>query len=337
MPEPLLSIRNLQTRFLMEEYTVRAVDGLSYDLRAGETLAIVGESGSGKSVHALSILQLLPRPPAEIAGGEILYRGRDLLRLDENEVRKLRGNHIAMIFQEPMTSLNPVLPIGEQIAEAVRLHQGKTPEAAQERAIELLQKVGIPAPAKRIHDYPHQFSGGMRQRVMIAIALSCDPDILIADEPTTALDVTIQAQILELMKELQQELRMALVLITHNIGVVAGMADHAVVMYAGRAVEKARVEEIFASPQHPYTRALLQSVPSIFTRKDRLATIQGQPPDLSLPSTGCPFAPRCPQVQERCRTADPPEFMLKGERMSNCWIAEDAAESERPRRRAAAV
>ncbi|MBI3299144.1 MAG: ABC transporter ATP-binding protein [Elusimicrobia bacterium] len=330
MTEPILSVRGLKTEFVTPDYRVVAVDGLSYDLHAGRTLAVVGESGSGKSVHALSILRLLPVPPARITAGEVLYRGRDLLKLPEAELRRLRGDRLAMIFQEPMTSLNPVMRVGEQIAESVALHKGASDAAAAARAVELLGKVGIPAPEKRARDYPHQFSGGMRQRAMIAMALACDPDILIADEPTTALDVTIQAQILELMKALQREFKMAMVLITHNIGVVAEMADDVVVMYAGRAVEKASVHEVFKTPAHPYTRALLGSVPSIYTRKERLAAIAGQPPDLAAPRAGCPFAPRCAEALERCAAEDPPPFPLPGGRMSNCWLVEGKTPAAAP-------
>ena len=336
MAQPILSVRNLRTQFQTEDYLVRAVDGLSYDLRAGETLAVVGESGSGKSVHALSILRLLQMPPARIVAGEVLFHGRDLLKMRPREIRKIRGNRIGMVFQEPMTSLNPVMRIGDQIAEAVIVHQRLSPADAEAKAVSLLKKVGIPGAESRIRDYPHQFSGGMRQRVMIAIALSCEPDILIADEPTTALDVTIQAQILELIKELQKELKMALILITHNIGVVAEMADDVVVMYAGRAIEKAPVGEIFGRPRHPYTQALMNSVPSIYTRKDRLTAIKGQPPELSKKFVGCPFAPRCPEVLERCRHEDPPEFLLRGGHMSNCWLCKDSAEQERHRFKSAA-
>jgi oligopeptide/dipeptide ABC transporter ATP-binding protein len=331
MSQPILSVRSLQTEFQTEDYTVRAVDGLSYDLHPGKTLAIVGESGSGKSVHALSILQLLPMPPARIAGGEIVFNGKDLLKTDNKAMRSIRGNKIAMIFQEPMTSLNPVMRVGDQLAEATMLHQGLSKEKAWDKAVSLLKKVGIPAAEKRIRDYPHQFSGGMRQRAMIAMALSCEPDILIADEPTTALDVTIQAQILDLMKELQKEFRMAMILITHNIGVVAEMADEVVVMYAGRAVEKAPIEEIFRNPKHPYTRCLLESVPSIYSRKQRLATIEGQPPDLAKGITGCPFAPRCPDVKERCRSEDPPEYMMSDTHMANCFNIENDAKNTRQR------
>ncbi len=323
MGQPVLSVRGLRTHFITRERTVKAVDGISYDLHPGKTLAVVGESGSGKSVHALSVLRLLPEPPAKVVGGEILFQGRDLLKMGSEEMRAIRGNRIAMIFQEPMTSLNPVIRVGEQIAEAIVLHQGVTQEQAWAKAVDLLKKVGIPHPEERVNDYPHQFSGGMRQRAMIAIALSCEPDVLIADEPTTALDVTIQAQILELMKDLQREYRMAIILITHNIGVVAEMADDVVVMYAGRPVEHAAVGDLFKTPKHPYTKGLLGSVPSIYVRKERLEAIAGQPPDLSGGFVGCPFAPRCPSVMERCRTDDPPQFHLPGRRMSNCWLIED--------------
>ncbi|MBI4372032.1 MAG: ABC transporter ATP-binding protein [Elusimicrobia bacterium] len=323
--EPVLSVRGLRAHFVTPERTVKAVDGISYDLHAGKTLAVVGESGSGKSVHALSILGLLPSPPAKVVGGEILFGGRDLLRATPAQMRAVRGNRIGMIFQEPMTSLNPVLRVGEQIAEAVRLHRKASPAAAWAKAVELLRKVGIPNPEERARDFPHQFSGGMRQRAMIAIALSCEPDVLIADEPTTALDVTIQAQILELMRELQREYKTALVLITHNIGVVARMADEVVVMYAGRAVERAPVDALFKTPAHPYTRGLLASAPSLYERRERLDAIPGQPPDLGGELAGCPFAPRCPQVMDRCRIEDPPFFRLTGGRRSNCWKSEAAA------------
>jgi len=323
--EPVLSVRGLRTHFVMRERTVKAVDGISYDLHPGKTLAVVGESGSGKSVHALSILRLLPEPPAKVVGGEILFQGRNLLKMGAEEMRKIRGNRIAMIFQEPMTSLNPVLRVGEQIAEAIVLHQGLSQEKAWAKAVALLKKVGIPHPEERVNDFPHQFSGGMRQRAMIAIALSCEPDVLIADEPTTALDVTIQAQILELMTDLQREYHMAIVLITHNIGVVAEMADDVVVMYAGRPVEHAAVNDIFKNPLHPYTKGLLGSVPSIYERKERLEAIAGQPPDLSGGFTGCPFEPRCGIASARCKTDDPPQFHLEGSRLSNCWENEKNA------------
>jgi oligopeptide transport system ATP-binding protein len=323
--ETVLSVRGLRTHFVTRERTVKAVDGVTYDLKAGKTLAVVGESGSGKSVHALSILGLLPMPPAKIVGGEILFRGEDLLKANPERMRQVRGNRAAMIFQEPMTSLNPVLTVGEQIAEAVILHQNKTKEQAWTKAVDLLRKVGIPHPEERVHDYPHQFSGGMRQRAMIAIALSCEPDLLIADEPTTALDVTIQAQILELMKDLQREYKMAIILITHNIGVVAEMADDVIVMYAGRPVEHAPVAELFKDPKHPYTKGLLASVPSIYERKERLEAIPGQPPDLGAGITGCPFEPRCAAATARCKTEDPPQFALGSARMSACWDSEKAS------------
>ncbi len=322
--EPVLSVRGLRTHFVTRERTVKAVDGISYDLFPGKTMAIVGESGSGKSVHALSILGLLPMPPAKIVAGEILFQGRDLLKMTPAQMREVRGNRVAMIFQEPMTSLNPVLRVGEQIAEAVVLHQKKTQAEAWAKAVDLLKKVGIPHPEQRVNDYPHQFSGGMRQRAMIAIALSCEPDVLIADEPTTALDVTIQAQILELMKDLQREYKTAIILITHNIGVVAEMADDVVVMYAGRPVEQAPVGELFKNPKHPYTKGLLASVPSIYERKERLEAIAGQPPDLGAGDlVGCPFVARCSCAMDRCKTEDPPQFHLEGGRMSNCWKSEE--------------
>jgi oligopeptide/dipeptide ABC transporter ATP-binding protein len=329
---PILSVRGLRTHFFTDRGVVRAVDGLSYDLHAGKTLAVVGESGSGKSVHALSILRLLPEPPAKIVGGEILYQGRDLLTMPEPEMRRVRGNRIAMIFQEPMTSLNPVLTVGEQLAEAVVLHQRVSQEKAWAKAINLLEKVGIPHPAERAGDFPHQFSGGMRQRAMIAMALSCEPDILIADEPTTALDVTIQAQILELMKSLQKELGMAIILITHNIGVVAEMADDVAVMYAGRQVEWGPVGPLFQTPLHPYTRGLLGSVPSIFSKKSRLTAVSGQPPELTREFEGCPFTPRCPVALARCAGEDPPLFRMKDSRLSNCWHQEKDAASSVDRR-----
>lgn len=334
--EPVLSIRSLRTYFYGDNHEVRAVDGISYELHAGKTLAVVGESGSGKSVHALSILRLLPEPPAKIVSGEILFAGRDLLKLGPEEMREIRGNRIAMIFQEPMTSLNPVLKVGEQIAEAVILHQKASPRAAWAKAVGLLDKVGIPHASERVNDFPHQFSGGMRQRAMIAIALSCEPDVLIADEPTTALDVTIQAQILELMKALQKEYKMAIVLITHNIGVVAEMADDVAVMYAGRQVEEASISDLFKNPKHPYTRGLLNSVPSIYLRKERLEAIPGQPPELTREFPGCPFVPRCPAAMARCHGDDPPQFHLTGGRMSNCWLQEAESLERRHRYKAKA-
>ncbi|MDE2038722.1 MAG: ABC transporter ATP-binding protein [Elusimicrobia bacterium] len=334
--EPILSVQGLRTQFHAPGRVVRAVDGVSYDLYPGRTLAVVGESGSGKSVHALSILRLLPEPPAKIVSGRILFNGRDLLAMDPEKLRELRGNRIAMIFQEPMTSLNPVMRVGEQIAEAVMLHQNAGRSAAWAKAVGLLEKVGIPHASSRVNDFPHQFSGGMRQRAMIAIALSCEPDVLIADEPTTALDVTIQAQILALIKTLQSELKMALILITHNIGVVAEMADEVSVMYAGRQVEHAPVSELFKNPKHPYTRGLLASVPSIYSRRKRLEAIPGQPPELTREFPGCPFAPRCPAALDRCRGEDPPLFRLPDGRLSNCWLQESEAAGRLDRFEAAA-
>ena len=329
--DPVLSVKGLRTYFYADERVVRAVDGLSYSLYPGKTLAVVGESGSGKSVHALSILRLLPQPPAKIVAGEIILQGKDLLKLSQAEMQDVRGNRIAMIFQEPMTSLNPVLTVGEQIAEAVIRHRRLSRHKAWAKAVELLKKVGIPHAEERVKDYPHQFSGGMRQRAMIAIALSCEPTVLIADEPTTALDVTIQAQILDLMKALQKEYNMAIVLITHNIGVVAEMADEVAVMYAGRQVEYAAVGPLFSDPKHPYTKGLLNSVPSIYARKERLEAIGGQPPELTKEFAGCPFAPRCAVAQERCKTEDPPLFYLGEGRLSNCWNQESSSKERRHR------
>ncbi len=330
MREPLLRVRDLRTYFYTEEGVVKAVDGLSYDLYPGQTLGIVGESGSGKSVHALSILRLVPSPPGRIVGGQILFRGQDLLQLSEEEMRQIRGNRIAMIFQEPMTSLNPVLTVGEQIAEAVMVHQGLDRRAAWERAVAMLEKVKIPSARERARDYPHQFSGGMRQRVMIAMALSCNPDILIADEPTTALDVTIQAQILDLMRELQREFGMAIILITHNLGVVAEMCDDVVVMYAGRAVEHADVHRIFKEPKHPYTWGLLQSLPKLSERQERLVPIEGQPPSLIDLPPGCAFAPRCPFAMEICTQEEVPEYWVGTGHVVRCYLyGEHVTERER--------
>ena len=336
MAEVLLSVRNLKTYFYTDEGVVKAVDGLSYELRKGQTLGIVGESGSGKSVHALSVMRLIPQPPGKIVDGQILFDGTNLLKLPEDEMRKVRGNRIAMIFQEPMTSLNPVLTIGEQIAEAVMLHQGLAKKDAWDRAVEMLEKVKIPLARERVRDYPHQFSGGMRQRVMIAMALSCNPSILIADEPTTALDVTIQAQILDLTRELQQEFNMAIILITHNLGVVAETCDDVVVMYAGRPVERATVQDTFNNPQHPYTWGLLHSVPKLYERKERLIPIEGQPPSLIDLPPGCSFAPRCPFAMEICVQADPPDFPVGPTHTAKCYLYSDKA-TEKEKKAAAAA
>ncbi len=304
----LLEVIDLKTYFDTDEGTVKAVDGVSFHLDKGETLAVVGESGSGKSVMSLSMMRLIPTPPGRIAGGKILFEGKDLVTRTEREMRKIRGNDISMIFQEPMTSLNPVYTVGDQIAEAIVLHQGKSHREAMKMAAEMLDLVGIPEPGKRVKNFPHQMSGGMRQRVMIAMALSCGPKLLIADEPTTALDVTIQAQILDLMRKLQSEIGMSILFITHDLGVVAEMADRAVVMYAGRAVEEAHVNDIFANPQMPYTLGLLNSIPRVdraAEHQDRLQAIPGNVPNpLNLPQ-GCAFHPRCRFVQDKCKVAIP--------------------------------
>jgi oligopeptide/dipeptide ABC transporter ATP-binding protein len=311
MAEPLLSLRNLRTVFHTPEGRVDAVDGVSFRIDPGETLGVVGESGCGKSVTALSILRLVPDPPGKIAGGEILFEGKDLLKLPMPEMRKIRGNDIAMIFQEPMTSLNPVFTIGSQIAEAIELHQKNLgAREVSEKVIESLRLVGIPNPAERVEDYPHQLSGGMRQRVMIAMALSCNPKLLIADEPTTALDVTIQAQILDLIDGLKRRLGMSVLLITHDLGIIAEVAQRVVVMYAGRVVEMCSVTEIFERPRHPYTVGLLESLPRFGRgegrRRQRLRAIPGNVPTLYDRKPACPFHDRCPRVLDVCRIEDPP-------------------------------
>jgi oligopeptide/dipeptide ABC transporter ATP-binding protein len=304
---PLLEVRDLHTEFRTGAGVVPAVDGISYTVERGETVAIVGESGSGKTVGALSILRLIPNPPGRITYGEILFDGRDLRRLSDEDIRQVRGADIGMIFQEPMTSLNPVLTIGRQITETIEQHRGADRAAAQRRALELLSMVGIADPARRLKQYPHQLSGGMRQRIMIAIALACDPKLIIADEPTTALDVTIQAQILELMKELTRRLHVALIIITHNLGVVARYANRVNVMYAGRIVESGPAADIYHDPRHPYTMALLRSVPRLDRpRQARLDPVEGQPPDLTRLDAGCSFRPRCRFAVEACAAAQPP-------------------------------
>ena len=301
MTEPLLSVRGLNTRFRTDRGSVVAVDDVSFDVAPGETVAIVGESGSGKSVTALSILRLIPNPPGEIAGGEILFDGKDLLKLTDAEMRAIRGNRIAMIFQEPMNSLNPALTVGLQVAEPVQQHRGVSWTAALDAAKALLQKVQIPDAESRLHTYPHQYSGGMRQRAMIAMALACRPRLIIADEPTTALDVTVQAQILDLLKDLTRETGAALILITHDLGVVARYADRVAVMYAGRVVEQAPAASLYRSPQHPYTRGLLASVPRLDgAAGERLVPIDGAPPDLAALPPGCAFAPRCTHAVASC-------------------------------------
>ncbi len=316
----LLEVKNLRTYFYTQEGVVRAVDGVSWDLNEGETLGLVGESGCGKSVTAMSILRLIPNPPGRIVDGEILFEGRDLLKLDGAEIRKIRGNRIGMIFQEPMTSLNPVLTIGVQLTEAIKLHLGLDEQEANARGAELLELVGIPEAETRLKDYPHQFSGGMRQRVMIAMALSCNPKLLLADEPTTALDVTIQAQILDIMARLSRDFGTAVVVITHNLGVVARYADRVNVMYAGKIVEMGTATDIFKRPKHPYTVGLMASVPRLdATEHVRLATIEGQPPLLIEPIPGCPFEPRCDWRIDKC-TTDAPQLELKEEgHYAACW------------------
>ena len=321
MTKPLLEIRGLVTAFHTDEGLLRAVDDVSFSVPLGSTVGVVGESGCGKTVCLLSTLRLIDSPPGEIQAGEVLFEGRDLLRLSPRELRRIRGNAIAMIFQEPSTSLNPVYPIGKQIAESLRLHLAMRGKAARERAIELLDRVGIPAPRARVDDYPHQLSGGMRQRTMIAMALACSPKLLIADEPTTALDVTIQAQILELLAELQQDLGMSVVLITHDLGIVANQTRSIVVMYAGRVVEIAPAEALFAEPLHPYTRGLLASLPSramLGAGRRRLPTIPGVVPDLREPFSGCRFRERCPSALARC-AEDDPSLLHEGERAVACF------------------
>jgi oligopeptide/dipeptide ABC transporter ATP-binding protein len=317
---PLLEVRNLRTTFLTSAGVVRAVDGVSWDVKEGETVALVGESGCGKSVSALSIMRLVSEPAGRVEAGEILYKGSDLLKLSEPAMRKVRGREIAMVFQEPMTSLNPVLTIGRQLTEGLEIHLGMPREAAHARAVELLGMVGIPDPARRLAQYPHHFSGGMRQRMMIAMALSCSPSLILADEPTTALDVTIQAQILELMRELSRRLGVAMLIITHNLGVVARYADRVNVMYAGRIIEQGTAAEIYGNPRHPYTLGLLRSVPRLDEpRRARLAPIQGQPPDLTRLPPGCAFAPRCAYRVERCASEVPPLGEVAPAHTAACW------------------
>ena len=317
----LLEVKNLQTQFVTRSGVVRAVDDVSWDVVEGETVALVGESGCGKSVSALSIMRLVAGPAGRIAGGQILFKGRDLRQLSEEEMRHVRGREIAMVFQEPMTSLNPVLTIGRQLTEGLEIHLKMSPAEARRRSIELLGMVGIPDPERRLGQYPHQFSGGMRQRMMIAMALACNPSLILADEPTTALDVTIQAQILELMKDLSRRFGVAMLIITHNLGVVARYADRVNVMYAGRIIERGTAREIYADPRHPYTLGLLRSVPRLDEpRRARLDPIEGQPPDLTRLGTGCAFAPRCTFRVARCVTEAPPLRPVgAGGHVSACW------------------
>ncbi len=319
--DTLLEVKDLKTYFKTDAGIVKAVDGISFTLGKGETLGIVGESGSGKSVTNLSIMRLIPSPPGRIVGGEVVFEGSDILKLPESTLRHIRGNEISMIFQDPMTSLNPFLKISTQMIETIRLHQDISRKDALKKSIDMLKLVGIPAAEERVHNYPHQFSGGMRQRVMIAMALSCEAKILIADEPTTALDVTIQAQILELIKELADKLNTAVILITHDLGVVAGMCDTVCVMYAGKIVEKAKTEELYSNPSHPYTFGLIQSVPRLDKAHDgKLFSIEGQPPNvIDLPPC-CPFHPRCHKVMNICRTQYPPTTDLGNGHEVSCWL-----------------
>ena len=327
---PLLAVRDLAVTFGSGDRIVHAVNGISYDLARGETLGVVGESGCGKSVSSLALMRLLPKPAARITSGEIIFDGEEILTLSEEAVREIRGNRMAMIFQDPMTSLNPVLSVERQLTEVLETHRKLKRRGAITRAVELLELVGIPAARRRLNDFPHQFSGGMRQRVMIAMALACDPQLLIADEPTTALDVTIQAQILDLMRSAVSEFDTALILITHDLGVVAGMARNINVMYAGHIVERAETDELYGRPRHPYTVGLLQSIPRLDAEgRGELVPIQGQPPDLSRTISGCPFAPRCFNAQERCRVEMPPLEQAPGAADGHevaCWYP---AEGER--------
>jgi len=316
----LLEVHDLVTRFYTQDGIVHAVNGVSFSLEEGQSLAIVGESGSGKTVTALSILGLVPSPPGVVESGQVLYRGQDLLQLSDRRKRKIRGREIAMIFQDPMTSLNPVLKVGRQIVESLRLHLGYGRKEAHARAVELLDLVGIPNPEERMEDYPQQFSGGQRQRVIIAIALACNPSLLIADEPTTALDVTIQAQIVSLIKRLKEQLGMAVIWITHDLGVIAGLVDEVAVMYAGRIVEEAPVRALYKNPTHPYTQGLLHSIPRIdAAQRVRLQPINGLPPDMLVKPQGCAFAPRCDFVVDHCRLEEPPLSPVGSYHRAACW------------------
>jgi oligopeptide transport system ATP-binding protein len=319
----LLSVRNLRTYFDTEDGVLKAVDGVGFAVKRGETLGIVGESGSGKSVANLSIMRLIPDPPGKIVSGEIVFDGRDILKLSSSDVRAIRGKRVAMIFQDPMTSLNPFLRVSKQLMEVTQLHLGYSRKQAYEHAIKMLEEVGIPDAELRVDSYPHEFSGGMRQRVMIAMALSCKPELLIADEPTTALDVTIQAQILELIRNLKADTSASVILVTHDLGVVAGMADHIVVMYAGKVFEQAPTAELFAQPGNPYTRGLLRSVPDPTSARETLYQIPGAPPDLARLPAGCPFAPRCERAEDVCHREFPPFVELTVEHYSLCHFANE--------------
>ena len=330
MAERLLEVTDLSTHFFTHAGVVKAVNGVSFTLDRGETLGIVGESGSGKTVTAFSVMRLVPDPPGKIVAGSITLKGNDLLALTPDEMRHVRGNDIAMIFQDPMTSLNPVFKVGNQLAEVIRLHQGKGKKEAREMSIALLEKVGIPDAGKRIDMYPFEYSGGMRQRAMIAMAISCNPDILIADEPTTALDVTIQAQIMDVIREMQTQYDSGVLMITHDLGVVAQMADNVMVMYGGRTIEQGPVDEVFYNPHQPYTWGLLASLPRLDAmEKQRLTPIKGQPPNLLLLPPGCPFAGRCPYERAQCRAQFPATEVVGPSHTVNCWIPRDERESIR--------
>ena len=319
--ERILEVKNLRTRFHIAEGTVHAVNGISFHLDHGETVGVVGESGCGKSVTMMSIMRLIPIPPGEITSGEALYLGRDLLKVSESELEHIRGKEIAMIFQDPMTALNPVLTVGRQLGEPLRVHLGLDKQEIRQRSIQLLEQVGIPDPPQRLKDYPHQFSGGQRQRAMIAMALACNPSILIADEPTTALDVTIQAQIVELVQKIRENLNMAVIWISHDLGVVAEIAERVIVMYAGFIVEEAFVDDLYENPQHPYTLALLAALPRVDRRRDRrLLSIPGAPPNLLVEPKGCPFAPRCTYAFDRCRQEMPYLEQVGLAHRAACWV-----------------
>ena len=325
---PLLQVNDLKTHFYTFEGVVKAVDGITYELEEGETLGLVGESGCGKSVSAMSLMRLIPDPPGKIVEGEVIFDGEDILKIDMDDMRRIRGGKMSMVFQEPMTSLNPVLTVEKQLTETLQLHMGMSPDEAKAEGVNLLERVGIPDPRSRIKQYPHQFSGGMRQRVMIAMALSCNPKLIIADEPTTALDVTIQAQILELMKSLTSEFGVALIVITHNLGVVARYADRVNIMYAGKIIERGTAREIYSNPRHPYTIGLLNSVPRLdLPRRAKLEPIEGQPPDLINVPTGCSFRARCRWAIDKCATDTPPLTNLDEGHMAACFRAEELGDS----------
>lgn len=319
----ILNVKDLKTYFFTRRGTVKAVDGVSFTLREGETLGLVGESGCGKSITALSILRLVPKPAGRIVGGEIVFNGEDLLKKNEREMRQIRGSGISMILQEPMSSLNPVFTIGEQVAEPIRIHQGLRGKSVMEKVIEMLRLVKIPAPEVRAKEYPHQMSGGMRQRIVGAISLSCKPHLLIADEPTTSLDVTIQAQFMTLLKEVQQELNVAMLMITHDFGIVARVCDKVAVMYAGKIVESASIRDLFNNPKHPYTIALMNSLPRVEVRVPKLYSIEGQPPDLRSMPNGCTFEPRCTKAKEICKKVYPPSVVTNDIHHVSCWLVQE--------------